>query len=377
MSTASITLRTGLPGSGKSLRTVERILEELEKGVTVYTCNINDLSIKGVIDFPDPTKWQELPANSILFVDECQRFFPSRRAGEVPPHIRAMETIRHMGVRLELITQRPTYIDAHIRGLCGVHEHLLRKNGQEASQLFRWDEVEDEPKSENARRKADSSTYHFRPSLFQHYKSAELHTMKRRVNWRTKKGIAMFSVVGLICAAVAYFFVTKVFGFDPFAADEVPAVAASVAPPTSGTAAPVAGATDDLDPVALFAPRIAGMPWTAPAYDSFQVRDYPRAFCIIAGDQRKERITCNCYTQQATPIDMEDRACVAIARNGYFDPRLPPIGERERQAQPASRSPVSDLQAASSVPAPAPIGIGAGVDRSVLQPYSPPDFLSR
>lgn len=382
MSTASITLRTGLPGSGKSLRTVERILEELEKGVTVYTCNINDLSIKGVIDFPDPTKWQELPANSILFVDECQRFFPSRRAGEVPQHIRAMETIRHMGVRLELITQRPTYIDSHIRGLCGVHEHLLRKNGKEASQLFRWDEVEDEPKSENSRRKADTSTYHFRPSLFQHYKSAELHTMKRRINWRTKKGAAMFSVVGMICVAISYFFVSEVFGFDPFASDEVPAVAASAAPPTSGTAAPIAPDADDLDPVTRFAPRIPGLPWTAPAYDHFEVRDYPRAFCIIAGDQSKERISCNCYTQQATPLEVEDRVCVSLARHGYWDPRRPPVEERDRQNGNEAIQRREREQRAVSLPEPLPIAVSSGAhsgqyDRSIATPYIPPGTPSR
>lgn len=376
MSTASITLRTGLPGSGKSLRTIERILEELEKGTIVYTCNINDLSIKGVIDFPDPTKWQELPSNSILFVDECQRFFPSRRAGEVPSHIRAMETIRHAGVRLELITQRPTYIDSHIRGLCGIHEHLLRKNGQEASQLFRWDEVEDEPKSDNARRKADVTTYHFRPSLFQHYKSAEIHTMKRRFNWRTKKGMGIFAVAALLCGTVGWFFYTTVFAAWTQDDHQAEVVAGSAATPTTGTTPPVALDPSE-DPVLKFNPRIEGMPWTAPAYDQFEVRDYPRAFCIIVGDQSKERITCNCYTQQATPLDMEDRVCVSMARNGYFDPRLPPIGERERQEEPVGLAEVGEDQH-PELPAPAPLtGIGAGIDRSLQQPYTPPDFLSR
>lgn len=374
MSTASITLRTGLPGSGKSLRTIERILEELEAGTTVYVCNIADLNVKGVIEFPNPTKWPELPANSILFVDECQRFFPSRRAGELPAHIRAMETIRHMGVRLELITQRPTYIDSHIRGLCGVHEHLLRKNGKDASELFRWDEVEDEPKSTTARAKADIVKYHFKPSLFQYYKSAEIHTMKRRINWRTKKGIAVLCLAALLCAFVAYKLYTSVFGAFTGTGAEVEPADSLAAQPTSAAAPHATDAKSDEDPVLKFVPRLAGMPWTAPAYDGFEVRDYPRAYCIIGGDQRSERITCNCYTQQATVIDMDDTACISIARNGYWDPRRSPIGERQPDQSPASM--LDQTAHVASIPEPSPVtGIGTGIDRSLKTPYTPPDFV--
>jgi len=374
VSTASITLRTGLPGSGKSLRTIERILEELEAGTTVYTCNINDLSIKGVIDFPDPTRWRELPANSVLFVDECQRFFPSRRAGEVPPHIRAMETIRHDGVRLELMTQRPTYIDAHIRGLVGVHEHLLRRNGKDESQLFRWDEVEDEPKSETARRKADVASYHFRPSLFQHYKSAEIHTVKRRINWRTKKGAAILSVVALMFAGVAWFFYDSVFAGYTQASEYTTASGDSAATPTKPEARNSDTEDAETDPVLKFSPRLAGLPWTAPAYDDFPVMDYPRAFCMISGDQRFERITCRCFSQQATPLDVDDVSCISIARNGYWDARRAPdlpLDDRRGFSGPAETM----RQDTTAIPRPAPVGIGAGINRALVLPYVPPDRI--
>jgi len=283
-----------------------------------------------------------------------------------------METIRHDGVRLELMTQRPTYIDAHIRGLVGVHEHLLRRNGKDESQLFRWDEVEDEPKSDTARRKGDVSAYHFRPSLFQHYKSAEIHTVKRRINWRTKKGAAILGVVALMCAGIAWFFYDSVFASYTQGNEYVAASGDSAATPTKPEARNSTPVVDENDPVIKFMPRLAGLPWTAPAYDEFPVMDYPRAFCMISGDQRIERITCRCYTQQATPLDLDDMTCISIAKNGYWDARRAPEAvDHDRPSFASLPDPIDqDEKPARRV---APVGVGAGFDRALVLPYLTPD----
>ncbi|MBD4845718.1 zonular occludens toxin, partial [Xanthomonas citri pv. citri] len=45
--TASISLLTGLPGSGKSLRIIQAIRYLMDKGAHVYVCNIDGISVPG------------------------------------------------------------------------------------------------------------------------------------------------------------------------------------------------------------------------------------------------------------------------------------------------------------------------------------------
>ncbi|KLC38144.1 zonular occludens toxin, partial [Xanthomonas perforans] len=129
--TASISLLTGLPGSGKSLRIIQAIRYLMDKGAHVYVCNIDGISVPGTTPWADPHKWQGLPAGCILFVDEAQHFFPARRGGDPVETIKSMSTIRHDGVRLVLATQQPNYLDTYLRGLVGYHEHLLRQSGKQ------------------------------------------------------------------------------------------------------------------------------------------------------------------------------------------------------------------------------------------------------
>jgi hypothetical protein len=113
--------------------------------------------------------------------------------------------------------------------------------------------------------------------------------------------------------------------------------------------------------------------WSAPAYDGFEVQDYPRPHCVIVGDQAVERIACRCYTQQVTPMEMEDRACIQIARYGAWDPRRPPLESRPAETTSAEDEP-PPWEEGSREP---PVGMGEGIDRSTLQTYTPPDFLPR
>jgi type II secretory pathway predicted ATPase ExeA len=46
-------LITGLIGSGKTLRAVDLIDQEVKRGRVVYVCNINGLIMPGVIPFDD------------------------------------------------------------------------------------------------------------------------------------------------------------------------------------------------------------------------------------------------------------------------------------------------------------------------------------
>ena len=83
-----IEFRSGLPGSSKTLGAVDHLME-LRKTLPerpVYVLGINELR-EGLAHDLTPEQleqWQELPPNSIILVDECQRYMPARRSGDPP-----------------------------------------------------------------------------------------------------------------------------------------------------------------------------------------------------------------------------------------------------------------------------------------------------
>ena len=70
------------------------------------------------------------------------------------------------------------------------------------------------------------------------------------------------------------------------------------------------------------APRVAGLPETAPKYDELRkpVRVPVPAMCVQIGDARESKqVQCKCYSQQATLMDgVPFNMCVEFARHGRF-----------------------------------------------------------
>lgn len=364
-----IHLLTGLPGSGKSLRTVHYIDAFLKEGRPVYACGVDGLSMPGVIPLDDPNRWQDLPDGAVIVVDEAQKLWPSRRGAEPIPPVRALSEHRHQGKDFVLVTQHPAMLDSYVRRLVGRHEHLVRKFGLPAAQIYSWNEAQDDPSSTTSRDLAEESLWTYPKHLFGFYKSATMHTVKRRVP-KALIVILASAILIPVLAWLAYSSITS-WSQEP-EAPTPPLQAGTVGLPTvPALGGGGADAPSSHEYVRAHTPRIHGVPWSAPIYDRFEVQDYPRPHCIIVGDQRIERITCRCYTQQVTPMEMPDAMCIAIARFGAWDPRRPPLQSRHDSSRP--QHPVS-WDAVSSEP---PVGIGSGIDRSVQQRYTPPDFLPR
>lgn len=366
--TASISLLTGLPGSGKSLRMTQRIVELVEKGEHVYTCNINGITVPGITPWDDPTRWRELPAGAVLFVDEAQQFFRARRGGEPPEYISAMETIRHTGVRLVLATQQPNYLDTHLRGLVGFHEHLLRQSGKDETFIFRNHQVMDEVRVGLKRIKTlyDHEKWKLPAKYFQYYKSAEIHTVKYRMPALLKKVLVFGPLsIGLFLGVFGWLFWK---GFSEKAeADELrktPAAAASAQPstlaPTSGTRQPAIRSAEEY--VAAVTPLVADVPWTAPGFIGRDFQSEPDMFCMSTEN------TCRCVTEQNTKVNgIRDDVCRDIARwGGKYNPYKPPQREPEREtAEPAEQGaqpPEAPQRLAGSVVTGDPAKVhGAGV----------------
>lgn len=302
-----ITLTTGLPGAGKTLWTLQYV-EAMAKRENrqVYYSGIPELTLNWIEC--DPEKWFELPPGSIVVIDECQRIFRPRMHGsQVPEFVAKLETHRHLGLDLFLITQHPSLLDVHVRRLCGQHFHSVRTFGMQRSTVHEWSSVKDTPD----KGRADSQAQHkfsYPKEVFGWYKSAEVHTHKRRIPMK------LWVLAGLVLALPAlgfgiYKHLSRQIEGEPNLG------AAAVSAQASGPVGHVGPAGDGrADYVQSYQPRVPGLAYTAPAYDEVTkpVRaPYPAA-CIMT----KRR--CGCYTQQGTRLDVPGDLCRQIAEGGFF-----------------------------------------------------------
>lgn len=354
--TASITLITALPGSGKSLRLVQLIDQAIQAGELVHVVNIPGLKLPH-LKFEDPRKWQELPAGSLLVVDEAQDFFPSRSGNSVrPDYIKELSRIRHHGVRMILATQQPDYLDSYVRGLVGSHEHMLREDGKESSMIWRHSELMENVRSAKGRSRYDSETYHFPKEYYGSYDSAQVHTVKRTIKSRHKRAM-MFGVAVLALVAVAVVFVrrdivaSRALSDAPHASASRGLAGLTNAAASTGQAAPMTAA-EYLDATR---PRIEGLPGSAPIFDGRQVQAEPRIFCSAAGAGRDgsgkfKEADCHCITEQGTQYEMSGVMCEYIAKNGgIYDPYKKPVETRESAASMAkSEAPASTTASGTS-----------------------------
>lgn len=95
--------------------------------------------------FEHPSKWYELPRNSIIIIDECQQTFPPRPVGaKVPQHCSEFETHRHKGWDIHLVTQDAKLLDNHVRRLAGTHVHYFNPFKSSRVTRYQGDKVFDQ-----------------------------------------------------------------------------------------------------------------------------------------------------------------------------------------------------------------------------------------
>lgn len=348
-------LITGLRGNGKTLRAVGMMAKFIKAGIPVFACNFTDLTLPGVQFLDDANDWQSLPPGSVLFVDEAQRFWRSRRAGDPPPAVIAMETQRHDAVRIVLLTQQPTFLDKHVRSLVDTHEHLIRRAGLPMSQLYAWERCKDEPENPANVELAEKSLYTFEKEFFGTYRSAEEHHIKKKIPARAKLIAAAVVGVGLL-------FWLGVGKVKPKESEAVPAVS-SAADTTGKADSPSRNLgrrrveyKTAQEYVKVFHPRIDAMPWTAPGFDGREVASDPRVFCSSAApglnaDGDHVKASCHCLTEQGTRYGMPDDQCRVLAEIGEaYNPFRKP--QRDQQRQTAVQGHPAAMDANASAPLP-------------------------
>lgn len=215
-----LTLITGVPGAGKTLRAVEKIIELVEhnqklrdkiaKGeqlsddehiFNIYS-NINGLKIDEVK--PAPEDWRQCEAPAKWFYDEAQYTFPCKntRGLDDNPVIAEVATHRHLGIDLFLITQHPQLISAHVRKFVGRHEHLDRRYGTSIVSIYMNDALMN---VDSSLRRYESEPWTHPKKLFDYYQSASLHINNRRLPFALKFMFGFIAFLILVVGLSAWY----------------------------------------------------------------------------------------------------------------------------------------------------------------------------
>lgn len=322
-----LTLVTGVPGSGKTLNTIKDVLEYIQSDPAnafrpVFYHNIPELKVPSWVQIDDEqaNRWYELPSGSIVVFDEGQAIYPQRDYRQpVPDRVSSLNTHRHGGYDLWIITQHPKLIDAAVRRLVGKHIHFDRRFGSTRVNRFTWQKCVDDPNDYHTKREAVKDAIVLDKKIYGLYKSAEIHTHKRKF---PKKVIAAFAFF-LVAPVLFYLGISNL----ALTANNPGTTTASI--PIPGQSNTTSQAFTPVD-VSSYTPRVPGFPHTAPIYDQLNKPIVmPKYNCLYLSEKPN---TCRCYTQQATRMDVPISICLDIAKNGLFDPTKPdePSGEGAR-----------------------------------------------
>lgn len=380
---AQLTLITGVPGDGKSLLAITKGLAFVAEGRTVYAAGFKELNYEETGFLPLPTPFEAfdkrnvddndlvkpdwmLLEGAVIIYDECYSVIPSRAVGKpVPVHIEALARHRHYNIDLIFVTQKHDQIDNFVRGLVKEHIHVKRKFGFNGAVLRTWDAFQI-----NIDRKADASPYWKYPAKnYKLYKSATAHTIKKRIPW------FIWAPIPLLVLLVSMVWYVKNHLGAPAAAAVTAAPAAGAAAGAGATLAQDAGrAKDDAlrrkDYAAWLRPRVAGQPWTAPAYDQVQPQGVPRLYCVAVEDG-----DCRCMTEQGTKYQLDKGLCRTIARDGVYNPFIASGDGVERRPEPRRDDRQETLPNVERPRTAAQLGASSGYwpKGPIPQTYTPPE----
>lgn len=351
-------LVTGANGAGKTLNTLKWVRERSVKEGRPVCHNGRfepveggELSTWKKIEFKD---WQDQPDGTIFLIDECHNDLPLRPPSATPPeHVRMLAEHRRRGFDFYLITQHPQNIDAFVRRLIGSpgwHRHLKRAFGGDLVSCIEWAAVNPGCEKNGSGKTGEVTMVTFPKEVFTWYKSASLHTGKKKI-----PKIVYALVFFAILIPLALYFAANKLTSNIYKTNKVTESTntSSVTPP-----AVIAGLPAPADTVEHYlkqrTPRLPDFAQTAPIYDELTkpvVAPYP-AICIKGADR------CNCYSQQATLLQVSLSTCLQIVQHGFFMDWAKPEVVDKPEPKPA----IQPERLQVSAPAPAP--------RS--EPFDPP-----
>ena len=342
-------LITGVPGHGKTSLLMEHLAEavalnnkHIESGKTqitvngvelvtrpIYAAGIDGL-VEGLVEnLEDPTQWESLPDGSLIYVDECWKWFGHLQdASRKPPpkHVQGIAEHRHKGMDFIGTSQGPNQIYPFMRSLIGPHWHVVRRFGTQLIDVYKWGELVEDVKSQGNRDRGVKDSRSLPTKQRPLYKSASAHTIKPQLPKRMIiTAAAMLLVLPLIYFGIKMMrpseLTSKIQGTDtPSLLGE--SVSESDGPKAKDT-------KKELTPgewAAQLLPRIIGVHGSQPIFDGREAKSEPATFCALSGPgldgQGKQAPgRCRCFTEQATVIEgVLPEVCRRSARFGQYDP---------------------------------------------------------
>ena len=360
---AEIVLITGTPGSGKTSHMVHMLVNDsMFKNsdgtprkifTNIKSLNIPDMPTIDVssiasqqaestdekLSFHDIYKWIVKPENhgSVVIVDEAQDVWPARSNGsQVPPNVAWLNTHRHLGVDIFVLTQNPKLIDVNLRGLVNKHLHVA-KNKLGMRTLLEWKYCANNPLTQA--KDAFAKVHKLDKKIFGYYKSAEVHTENKT---KVTKWVFVLPIVLLIMPVALYFSYSLLKNMA--SKDKVVEAAAASAPAaTDGDMGQQLGTNSGMTQPQNtlgakpedFVPRMAERPETKPLYDGqrqVQTMEWPVG-CII-----NTKKVCTCYSEQGTKIkEINQQLCKSYVADGLpFNPYKRPEQATQQAVKPES-----------------------------------------
>lgn len=371
-----ITLITGTPGAGKTLYAISKLIlpligktvtrknengEEEELPRTVYT-NINGLLVDHELIGPggqwsgNQNKWIFEPMGegqglrdwhtwakpgSVIVYDEFQKVWPPRPNGSpVPPDLQALDTHRHMGVDLVLITQSPNNHDRHVQGLAGRHLHVRRMGNMGLTIVYEWDHCS---RSLMYSKAVSKAPWKYDKKVFRLYKSAEVHT-------KTPRKLPTLAFVAIAALVGALYFVPtaiqRIKHQGEKTAETTQGAAASGKPGQATISSLPEGVQASTYDYTAFIPRLPDQPNSAPAFDALrQVVNMPR----VIGGICTQKKGCQCLTEQGTDAGLNDVQCRDWMASRPYDaytpaPQPQQVQQQEKSASSLEKPQVVDLR---------------------------------
>ena len=357
---AEIVLITGTPGAGKTAHMVHMLVNDSMfknsdgtprkiftniKGLNIPempTIDVSSIaseqpeSTDEKLSFHDIYKWIVKPENhgSVVIIDEVQDVWPARSNGsQVPPNVAWLNTHRHLGVDIFVLTQNPKNIDVNLRGLVNKHLHVA-KNKLGMRTLLEWKYCANNPLTQA--KDAFAKVHKLDKKIFGYYKSAEVHTENKT---KVSKWVFVLPIVLLIMPVALYFSYSLLKNMA--SKDKVVEAAAASAPAaTDGDMGQQLGTNSNMTQPQNtlgakpedFVPRMAERPETKPIYDGqrqVQAMEWPVG-CII-----NTKKVCTCYSEQGTKIkEINQQLCKSYVADGLpFNPYKRPEQEQQQANQ--------------------------------------------
>lgn len=329
----AIVFYTGVPGAGKTLRSIHDALKYKAEGRLVYQLGIDGMDEDVISKYPYDSleDWRKLPVGSVLIVDEAHKYLPVRSPGKPPEWIQALTEIRHHGIELWLVTQDPRNIDSFVRRLAGKHFHLTRKAGLHGAMVREFQGIAENPDDFNARKSSDQVPWKYPKHLFNVYKSATLHVVKPKF---PKK--ILFGLIVLVAAVVAIplLILKAKNSYMSVNHDEHGQAVSSVSRAEPQPFPPNGGSSFGSEPmdadkwIELHEPVVPFVPTSAPVWQGrLTPQGVPRMLCMLSGYEPDQK--CSCFTERATRINnVPFSVCYAYAKNGEYNIYLPEVGSR-------------------------------------------------